>query len=115
MGWNRKLPPRGQPSKVPRMPTGTIGYRTLASVAVGGTDESKWFSASLPVSALIAGTNVIAVEIHQSDVDSSDISFDFQLAATVSSSVTTSAATTTTTTALFSTKKVRSDNLSVLA
>jgi hypothetical protein len=97
------------------MPTGTIGYRTLASVAVGGTDESKWFSASIPTSALLAGTNVIAVEIHQSDLDSSDISFDFQLAATLTSSTTTMAAATTTSTAsLFSTKKVKSDNLSLL-
>jgi hypothetical protein len=97
------------------MPTGTIGYRTLASVAVGGTDESKWFAASIPTSALVAGTNVVAVEIHQSDLNSSDISFDFQLAATLSSSVTTAAATTTTTPSLFSTKKVKSNNLSVLA
>ena len=63
------------------MATGTVGYRTLASQAVGGTDESAWYPAAVSKSLLVAGTNVVAVEIHQADVTSSDISFDFQLAA----------------------------------
>ncbi|MBX7104885.1 MAG: metallophosphoesterase [Gemmataceae bacterium] len=65
------------------MPAGTITATTLASAAVSGADESTFFSASLNPSLLQTGTNVIAVEIHQAAVDSSDISFDMDLKATV--------------------------------
>ncbi len=64
------------------MPTGTIGYQTQASSAVTGTDESTWYPATINPALLIAGTNVLAVEIHQSDGASSDISFDFSLIGT---------------------------------
>ncbi len=67
------------------MPTGTISSSTFASTAVGGADESTFFSASVSPSLLVNGNNVIAVEIHQSDAASSDISFDFGLTATLSS------------------------------
>jgi regulation of enolase protein 1 (concanavalin A-like superfamily) len=67
------------------MPTGTISSSTFASTAVGGADESTFFSASVSPSLLLNGNNVIAVEIHQSDAASSDISFDFGLTATLSS------------------------------
>jgi hypothetical protein len=66
------------------MPGGTIGYKTLASAGVTGSDESKWFTSSLSKSWLVAGTNVIAVEIHQNVGNSADISFDFELKAVVS-------------------------------
>ncbi len=65
------------------MPTGTITYTTLASTNVGGTDESTFFPGTASPSLLVAGANVIAVEIHQSVGDSSDISFDFSLAGTI--------------------------------
>jgi tartrate-resistant acid phosphatase type 5 len=61
------------------MPTGTIGYQTLASGPVTGSDESAWYSFSFNSSLLVAGTNVLAVEIHQSDPASSDVSFDLSL------------------------------------
>ncbi len=63
------------------MPTGTVTNTTLASTAVGGTTESQWFEAPLDPSQLVAGNNVIAVELHQSGAASSDISFDFELVA----------------------------------
>ena len=63
------------------MPAGTVTYTTLASTAVGGTAESQWFEVPLDPSQLVAGTNVIAVELHQSGVTSTDISFDFELVA----------------------------------
>ena len=63
------------------MPTGAIGYRTLASSAVGGTDESRFFEVSINPARFVTGTNVIAVELHQSSASSSDISFDLQLLA----------------------------------
>ena len=64
------------------MPSGTVTYTTLASTAIGGTDESAWQQAPLDPSLLVAGTNVIAVEVHQQSVSSSDISFDLELVAT---------------------------------
>jgi hypothetical protein len=68
------------------MPTGTVSYSTLATTALGGADESAWYSASISPSLLRAGTNVLAVEIHQANVTSTDISFDASLVGRVSSS-----------------------------
>ena len=61
------------------MPTGTVGYQTVASTAVGGTDESTFFTAVLSSAFLVSGVNTLAVEIHQSGATSSDISFDLEL------------------------------------
>ncbi len=62
------------------MPTGPVSYLTPASVAIGGGEETSVFiPAKFNTSALVAGTNVIAVEIHQSSGTSSDISFDLDL------------------------------------
>jgi hypothetical protein len=65
------------------MPAGDITYLTHASSAVSGTDESTFFDFNIDKSKLIAGKNIIAVEIHQSDVTSSDISFDLSLDASL--------------------------------
>src|SRR5439155_15124258 len=65
------------------MPGGGISSSTFASTTIGGDDESTWYSASVSPALLHAGSNVIAVEIHQSVPDSSDISFDFELKATI--------------------------------
>ena len=61
------------------MPTGTIGYNTLSADTHARGDESAGSSDTRSRSLLVTGTNVIAVEIHQAEADSSDISFDFQL------------------------------------
>lgn len=61
------------------MPTGTITSSTFASGAVGGGDETTYFSFEVDASDLIVGTNVIAVEVHQANLTSSDISFDLTL------------------------------------
>jgi acid phosphatase type 7 len=66
------------------MPAGTIGYRTLASTAIGGADENAFVSATVGTGALVNGTNVLAVEVHQSGVTSSDLSFDLELIGTTS-------------------------------
>jgi hypothetical protein len=66
------------------MPTGTIAYTTLASTAIGGTDESAFQSASISPSLLVNGSNVLAVEMHQANGTSSDISFDAELIASTS-------------------------------
>jgi len=64
------------------MPTGTVSYTTLAVSAIGGTDESAWLESPVDPSLLVSGPNVLAVEIHQQAVTSSDISFDLELRAT---------------------------------
>ena len=62
------------------MPEGEINYMTTAPTAVGGSDESRYFPATLDADALRDGTNVLAVEVHQNNAASSDISFNLGLA-----------------------------------
>src|SRR5262249_49194344 len=47
------------------MPSGPIDGSTLASSSVVDSDESRFFTLALDPGALVAGDNVIAVEIHQ--------------------------------------------------
>ncbi len=61
------------------MPAGAATYTTLAVSGVGGSGETTFYNTSIDHSLLVDGTNVIAVEIHQSNVASSDISFDLAL------------------------------------
>lgn len=61
------------------MPAGTITHSTLASSAISGTGESNWNTVLLNPGFLVAGINVIAVEIHQVSASSSDISFNTRL------------------------------------
>jgi hypothetical protein len=70
------------------MPAGTVTSSTLASVALGGADETTLVTASVPVSMLLTGTNVLAVEIHQANGTSSDVSFDLELSGSTGASVT---------------------------
>ncbi|MCC7376554.1 MAG: PKD domain-containing protein [Verrucomicrobiales bacterium] len=65
------------------MPNGTITATTLASSTVGGTAETTYFEHALDPAQLVAGTNVIAAEIHQSSRTSSDTAFDLRLTAEV--------------------------------
>ena len=62
------------------MPGGTIDYLTLAASAIGGSAEDAMETVPLDPLDIDAGQNVLAVEIHQWSVTSSDISFDLQLA-----------------------------------
>jgi len=63
------------------MPSGTINYLTTASSTVGGSAEDAFNEYIIPSNQLVAGTNLIAVEIHQRSASSSDISFDLKLTA----------------------------------
>jgi acid phosphatase type 7 len=63
------------------MPGGTIGFNTPAAGTVAWPSEDDWHSASFSAAYLQAGNNVIAVEIHQDEPSSSDISFNFKLTA----------------------------------
>jgi hypothetical protein len=60
--------------------TGAVDYLTPASNA--GDDGKQFFSTRIAPGSLRAGTNVVAVEIHQDSLTSSDISFDLELVAT---------------------------------
>jgi hypothetical protein len=60
------------------MPSGTIGYRTLAS---SSASESTFYATVLAASLLRTGTNVLAVEVHQNGSSSSDLGFDLELVA----------------------------------
>jgi hypothetical protein len=63
------------------MPAGTISYLTPASATVSGAEETSWITNTLNPSALIAGWNTLAAELHQVSNTSSDVGFDFSLAA----------------------------------
>jgi calcineurin-like phosphoesterase family protein/purple acid phosphatase-like protein len=61
------------------MPAGAITSTTLASVAVGGADESAFLETTIDPTLLVDGENLLAVEIHQAATASSDVSFDLEL------------------------------------
>lgn len=63
------------------LPGGVITSTTLASNSVGGADESSYFDYPIAPSLLVTGINTIAVEVHQSASNSSDLSFDAELIA----------------------------------
>ncbi len=65
------------------MPGGTPSHNTFASAAIGGAGETTPVSFTLSPCAFAEGTNTIAVEIHQSDLTSSDISFNLELTGNV--------------------------------
>ncbi|HBF17196.1 MAG TPA: hypothetical protein DDW37_06150, partial [Verrucomicrobiales bacterium] len=60
------------------MPTGMITSITTAVRSIGGS-EADFLNYAVPVAGLLTGENVLAVEIHQRRVDSSDIRFDLSL------------------------------------
>ena len=64
------------------LPAGALAYDTLATTAAAD-DGTSYLSAAIPVSALASGTNVLAVEIHQASLTSSDVSFDLELAGAI--------------------------------
>ena len=64
------------------LPAGPVMSQTLAVAAIGGPQETTEFvSADVTAAVLHEGTNVVAVEIHQVNATSSDLSFDLELLA----------------------------------
>lgn len=49
------------------------------AASTAGYDENAWHPYDVPASALVAGPNTLAVELHQSDATSSDLGFDLRL------------------------------------
>ncbi len=68
---------------VDNMP-GSWDYQTNAIAAISSGGESFWLNTLVDASLLVAGDNVLAVEIHQSSADSSDISFNARLNSSLS-------------------------------
>ena len=60
-----------------RMPDGPVSYNTLASASVGDASLAGPLTVSAP--GLVKGRNVLAVEVHQSSANSSDIVFGMTL------------------------------------
>lgn len=58
----------------PSMPSGTIDFSTKASSHEGGTYELFDLAAAIPL--LVPGTNLLAVEVHQTNRTSSDLVWD---------------------------------------
>lgn len=56
-----------------------ITWSTLAAGDVDGASEETWVMLNIPTSALLSGTNVLAVEVHQSSPTSDDLAFDLAL------------------------------------
>lgn len=65
------------------MPEGAFDFATLASNVVGGGEETSFFETAVDPARLIEGRNVLAVEVHQQNGGSSDLSFDLALEASV--------------------------------
>ncbi len=60
------------------MPGGSV---TSSTPALSAEDDGQNFvPLDFPVAALVPGTNVLAVEVHQAAANSSDVSFDLELA-----------------------------------
>jgi hypothetical protein len=64
------------------IPSGKVNYLTRASSNVTGSDEDKFYEFFVDPRRLVVGTNVLAVEVHQSSATSSDLSFDLELITT---------------------------------
>jgi hypothetical protein len=63
------------------LPAGAVNHQTLASATVGGAEENTFYSQSVDPAVLVTGENVLAVEVHQTIGNSSDLSFDLELEA----------------------------------
>ncbi len=61
------------------MPAGVPLHSTLASSAIGGAAESTPITFNLSPALFVVGLNTIAVEVHQDQITSSDLSFRMEL------------------------------------
>jgi hypothetical protein len=61
------------------MPAGAIAYNTFANATVDGTNETTAITFLLPATSFNDGSNTLAVEIHQVNATSSDISMNLKI------------------------------------
>lgn len=69
------------------MPKGKIVFKTPASSALSGGNESIFVSHHFNPKILTKGKNIIAVEVHQDKPTSSDLSFDLSLYANMNTAI----------------------------
>jgi hypothetical protein len=65
-----------------QMPAGPVDFTTVSSATASGSNETDFHPFTIPSERFFPGDNTIAVEVHQHDPASGDMSFDFQLTAT---------------------------------
>lgn len=63
------------------MPNGTIAFSTPADGTVAWPNEDDWHNINISAAYLVNGQNVVAVEVHQENGSSSDVSFNFTMIA----------------------------------
>ena len=68
-------------------PTGTITFNTFAASPQGGAEESAWHGLAINPALLVTGNNSIAVEVHQDNAGSTDLSFDMVLTARLAAAI----------------------------
>lgn len=61
------------------IPLGTVNFLTLAPLAIAGAGESALIPTNVSPALLVAGTNILAIEVHQQTNTSSDVSFAAEL------------------------------------
>jgi hypothetical protein len=61
------------------MPDGPVDTSTLAAGQVSGDDETTYFETNVSAAWLVSGTNIVAVELHQSNATPTDARFDLAL------------------------------------
>jgi hypothetical protein len=70
------------------LPAGAIGHTTLASTALGVPAEATFYETVHGADLLVAGLNTVAVEVHQANATSSDVSFNLELTGVNTASLT---------------------------
>jgi type 1 glutamine amidotransferase len=63
------------------MTNAPVDSTTVALTAISSAQELQWVSTNINPALLLEGTNLLAVEIHQSGTTSTDVSFDLALSA----------------------------------
>ena len=64
------------------LPDGDVTADTFANFTASGASETEYSPAELPAELIVEGTNVIAIEVHQTNSTSSDLNMDFSLTLT---------------------------------
>lgn len=60
------------------MPTGTVTFNTISPAGIAGSAETTYYPTNIRTTELVAGRNVLAIELHQA-AGTSDAGFDLDL------------------------------------
>jgi hypothetical protein len=69
----------GTQVRTDNMPSNTVTYTTRARVSLDTPYEDTFYESGVPTHALVSGDNVLAIEIHQVQTNSTDLSFAAEL------------------------------------